>query len=184
PFQPRKRWLQPYNMGRRSLCRFGGWVFGGTPAWLLSRVSHLAAFPGLERTLRILIDWFLDIPFRADIAVLAPDATERLQRLHFEPGDEVIRQGEEGETAYVVESGQLEVVRNGRRLGELGEGECFGEIALMGATKRTATVRCLTACELTVLTREDFHGLSVGSGALAKALRKQVEERLQQQAAV
>lgn len=184
PFQPRKRWLQPYNMGRRSLCRLGGWGFGGTPAWLLSRVSHLAAFPGLERNLRILIDWFLDIPFRADIAVLAPDATERLQRLHFEPGDEVIRQGEEGETAYVVESGQLEVVRNGRRLGDLGEGECFGEIALMGATKRTATVRCLTACELTVLTREDFHGLSVGSGALAKALRKQVEERLQQQAAV
>lgn len=184
PFRSRARWLQPYNMGRRSLCRIGGWVIGGTPAWLLSRVSHLAAFPGLERNLRILIDWFLDIPFRADIAVLAPEPTERLQRLHFEPGDEVIRQGEEGETAYIVESGRLEVVRNGRRLSELGVGECFGEIALMGATKRTATVRCVTPCELTVLTREDFHGLSVGSGALAKAIRKQAEERLQAQGAV
>ena len=49
-----------------------------------------ANFRGLERNLRILIDWLLDIPFRHDIAVLAPDQTERLQRGHYEVGDEVI----------------------------------------------------------------------------------------------
>jgi CRP-like cAMP-binding protein len=75
---------------------------------------------------------------RNDIAVLAPDPTARLQRAHFEPGDEVIRQGDEGETAYVIESGRLEVLKDGSKLGELGEGDCFGEIALLCKVRRTA----------------------------------------------
>jgi len=179
PFRPRKRLLEPYNMGRRSLCRAGWFTFGGAPAWIVSRLTNLLAMPGLERNLRILMDWLLDIPFRNDIAVLAPDPTERLQRAHFEPGDEVIRQGDEGETAYVVESGRLEVLKDGSKLGELGEGDCFGEIALLSKVRRTATVRCLTACELAVLARADFGALTAGFGSLAEAIRKQAEERAQ-----
>ena len=121
----------------------------------------------------------LDIPFRNDIAVLAPDPTERLQRAHFEPGDEVIHQGDEGETAYVIESGRLEVLKDGNKLWELGEGDCFGEIALLSKVRRTATVRCLTACELAVLARDDFGVLATGFGSLAEAIRKQAEERAQ-----
>ena len=176
-FKPKGRWLKPYNMGRHSVCQIGPWQFGGTPAWVISRSTNLFALPGLERNLRILIDWFLDIPFRADIAVLAPDATERLQKCHFEAGDEVIRQGDEGETAYVIESGRLEAIKDGRKVNELGPGDFFGEIALVSNVKRTATVRCLTSCELTLLTRDDFQMLAVGSGTLAQAIRRQIEER-------
>jgi hypothetical protein len=117
PFRLRKRLLEPYNMGRHSLCRLGGFTFGGAPAWIVSRLTNLLALPGLERNLRILMDWVLDIPFRNDIAVLAPDPTERLQRAHFEPGDEIIRQGDEGETAYVIESGRLRCSRTGANWG-------------------------------------------------------------------
>jgi NADH dehydrogenase FAD-containing subunit/uncharacterized membrane protein YphA (DoxX/SURF4 family) len=173
PFRPRERLLKPYNMGRRSLCSLGGFTFGGALAWIVSRLTNLLALPGLERNLRILIDWLLDIPFRSDIAVLAPDPTERLQRAHFEPGDEVIRQGDEGETAYVITSGRVEVLQDGNKLGELGEGDSFGEIALLSNVRRTATVRCLTACDLTVLARDDFRALTMGFGSLAEAIRKQ-----------
>ena len=176
-FKPKEHWLKIYNMGRRSICRLGPLSFSGTFAWFLSRVTNLAALPGLERNLRILIDWCLDVPFRADIAVLTPDATERLQRLHFEPGDEVIRQDERGDTAYIVQSGRLEVLKNGKKVGELTEGDHFGEIALLQDSIRTATVRCLTSCELTVLTGEDFLSLSVGSSVMAKAIQQQIEER-------
>ena len=150
---------------------------GGVPAWFLSRMTNLATMPGLERNLRILIDWTLDVPFRADIAVLAPDVTSKLQKLHLEAGDEIIRQGEQGETAYIVQSGRVEIIKSGKKVGELAAGDFFGEIALVSDTKRTATVRCLTACELTVLSREDFHSLSVGSSVLAKAIKHQIEER-------
>ena len=182
-YRPKKRGLQVFNMGRRSLCRIGPVWVGGTLAWLISRTTNIAALPGLERNLRILLDWFLDIPFRADIAVLAPDATAKLQRLHFEAGDEVIRQGDEGDCAYIVQSGQLQALKDGRVVGGLGIGDCFGEIALIQDGPRTATVRCLTACELTVMSRDDFHGFSVGSSVIAKVLRQQAEERVKAQSA-
>jgi NADH dehydrogenase FAD-containing subunit/uncharacterized membrane protein YphA (DoxX/SURF4 family) len=174
---PHKRFLKTYNMGRRSLCSIGGLIVTGTPAWILSRLSNLLALPGLERNLRILMDWMLDIPFRSDIAVLAPDQTERLRRKHFEPGDVVFSQGEVGETAYIVESGRLEVVRDGKKVAELAKGECFGEIALLTGEKRTATICCATACDLTILSRVDFRILTSGQGALAQAIHKQAAER-------
>jgi CRP-like cAMP-binding protein len=46
-------------------------------------------------------------------------------------------------------------------------------IALLSNVRRTATVRCLTACELTVLARDDFRALTTGFGSLAEAIRKQ-----------
>jgi len=176
-FSRHNRFFKSYNMGRRSLCSLGGLIVTGTPAWILSRLSNLIALPGLERNLRILMDWILDIPFRNDIAVLAPDQTEHLQRKHFEAGDTVISQGDTGDTAYIIESGRLEVLRDGKKMAELGEGDCFGEIALLSDVQRTATVRCLTPCELTVLARDDFQTLTSGQGALAQAIRKQATER-------
>ena len=176
-FQFRKRLALAFNMGRHSIAKVFGWTIGGVPAWFLSRMTNLATMPGLERNLRILIDWTLDVPFRADIAVLAPDVTSKLQKLHLEAGDEIIRQGEQGETAYIIQSGRVEIIKSGKRVGELGAGDFFGEIALVSDTKRTATVRCLTACELTVLSREDFQSLSVGSSVLAKAIKHQIEDR-------
>ena len=173
----RRRLLKPYNMGRRSLSSVGGCMISGTPAWLLSRLTNLAELPGLERNLRILIDWLLDIPFRHDIAVLAPDRTERLQRRHYEPGDEVITEGDIGDTAYIVNAGRLTVLRDGIEVAQLSEGDCFGEIALLSGVRRTATVRCLTACDLTVLVRDDFQALSAGRGALAAAIRRQADDR-------
>jgi len=173
---PHRRFFKSYNMGRRSLCSVGGLIVTGMPAWVLSRLSNLVALPGLERNLRILIDWLLDIPFRNDIAVLALDQTERLQRKRFEPGDEVISQGDAADTAYIVESGRLEVLKDGEKVDEVAEGDCFGEMALLSGAKRTATIRCLTPCELTVLGRDDFQTLTSGQGALARAIRKQAEE--------
>ncbi len=177
-FRFKQRFVIAFNMGRQSIARILGITATGLPAWFCSRISNLMTMPGLERNLRILIDWTLDVPFRADIAVLAPEMSSRLQVLHFEAGDEIIRQGEVGDTAYVLRSGQLEVLRNGKRVGELAPGDLFGEVALFKQSKRTATVRCLTPCELTVFAREDFEALSVGSSSLAKAIRQQASERL------
>lgn len=176
-YRPRRRLLKPYNMGRRSLCSVGGLIISGTPAWMLSRLTNLAELPGLERNLRIVIDWLLDIPFRQDIAVLAPDRTERLQRGHYEAGDAVITEGDVGDTAYIVNAGRLAVLKNGVQVAELSEGDCFGEIALLSGVRRTATVRCLTACDLTMLVRDDFDVLSAGRGALAAAIRRQADDR-------
>ena len=61
------------------------------------------------------------------------------------PGEIIVRQGEVGDCMYVIQSGKVEVVQEseGRelRMAELGEGDFFGEMALIENEVRSATVR-------------------------------------------
>ena len=162
--------------------------FGGLPAWILARAYCLLTLPGLERNLRVLVDWVLDVPFRNDIVVLAPQRTHKLGRAHYEPGDEVVRQGEPGECAYVILDGEVEVLRqvNGRwqQINRLKAGECFGEIALLADVPRIATVRCMTAVDLVVLPRDQFMTLAGGYRDLGIALKERMTERISQNEAL
>jgi hypothetical protein len=155
--------------------------FAGIPAWIVARGMCLVTLPGLERNLRALADWLLDIPFRGDIAVLAPQPTRKLDRAHFEPGDVIIRQGDRGDCAYLIRSGEVEVVvREGdqqRQIATLKSGDCFGEIALLTDAPRTATVRCVTPVDLLVLPRAEFMSLAEGYRDFGRALRSQMTER-------
>ena len=176
-YQQRDRLIKPYSIGFHSFCALTGFTFSGWIAWLLSRLSQLLAMPGLEKNLRIMIDWALVIPFRSDIAVLAPAPAARLQKVRFEKGDEVFQQGEEAEMAYVVESGRLEVIKDDNKVGELGPGDYFGEITQTYLNRRAETVRCISACELTVLSQNDFKVLTKGSGLMSKALQHLAADR-------
>ncbi len=62
-------------------------------------------------------------------------------------GEIILREGEVGDCIYVIQSGRVEVLheRNGKavQLVVLGEGDTFGEIALLERGTRSATVRAL-----------------------------------------
>ena len=171
PYRPHARPVKTFAIGFNSFCDAKAFTFSGRAAWFLSRLGQLLAMPGLEKNLRIMIDWALVIPFRSDIAVLAPALVSRLQKVRFERGDEVFRQGDEAEMAYVVESGRLEVLKDGRKVGELGVGDYFGEITQAYLNRRAETIRCSSACELTVLSQSDFKVLAKGGGLMGKALQ-------------
>jgi CRP-like cAMP-binding protein len=55
-------------------------------------------------------------------------------------GTELITEGEEGSTMYVVLDGTARVSRNGRKLRSIGPGDTVGELALLSKGPRTATV--------------------------------------------
>jgi CRP-like cAMP-binding protein len=81
----------------------------------------------------------------------------RLVRLEIpEAGTEVIRQGDNGDGFYIIESGSAEVLIEGFTVGILDAGESFGERALLRDVPRTASVRSLTPMQLLMLSREDF----------------------------
>jgi CRP-like cAMP-binding protein len=142
----------------------------------------LLTLPGLERNIRVLIDWILDIPFRNDIVVLAPQRTHKLSYAHYEIGDEIVRQGEKGDCAYILLAGGVEVLRqvNGRleQVTRLNPGDCFGEIALLCDVPRTATIKCLTPVDVVVLPRDQFLTLAKGYRDLGNALKARVVERM------
>src|ERR1700682_2613006 len=78
-------------------------------------------------------------------------------------GETLIRQGDPGDTFYIVREGELEVVvsANGarRRANLLHPGDFFGEIALLYQVPRTATVRARTLASVWELGRQDFRDL-------------------------
>lgn len=176
-YRPHPRPVKTFAIGFHSFCDAKLFAFSGMAAWFMSRLGQLLAMPGLEKNLRIMIDWALVIPFRSDIAVLAPVPVSRLQKIRFEKGEEVFRQGDEAEMAYVVESGRLEVCKDDRKVGELGVGDYFGEISQAYLNRRSETIRCVTACELTVLSQNDFKVLTKGSGLMGKALQHLAKDR-------
>jgi CRP-like cAMP-binding protein len=87
----------------------------------------------------------------------------RFERVRAARGDVVIREGDEGNHYYVVESGRFQVERlvGGAKvvLAELKSGDAFGEEALVSEAKRNATVTALTAGQVLRLGRGHFNEL-------------------------
>ncbi|MBM4245408.1 MAG: cyclic nucleotide-binding domain-containing protein [Deltaproteobacteria bacterium] len=105
-------------------------------------------------------------------------------QLRFEPGDVVFRQGEPGDLAFSIVSGEVEILREmpdggERLLATMGPGEYFGEMALISDAARTATVRARTAVEVVGIGRADFTTLY----AYLPGFQQRVETLMRQRAA-
>lgn len=150
-----------------SLVKIYGFTFSGLIAWLLARYSCLLTLPTLERNLRILIDWLLDIPFKQDIVTISPQLTKKFARAHYEAGDVIIHQNETSECAYLLLSGEVSVLKtvNGviKEVAKLQKGELFGELASISKTERTTTIKCLTSTDVLILPQDQFLKLLSGS---------------------
>jgi CRP-like cAMP-binding protein len=86
-----------------------------------------------------------------------------------------MRQGERGDRAWLIESGELEILLttpNGetKRLGTVGKGAVVGEMALIDDGERSATVRSLTEVTCVEVTRDAFRQLLKRSPPLASYL--------------
>jgi CRP/FNR family cyclic AMP-dependent transcriptional regulator len=74
-------------------------------------------------------------------------------------GKEMTRQGERGREFFVLLEGDADVIKNGRRINQLGAGDFFGEIALVSDTPRTATVTATSPVRALVITDRSFRRL-------------------------
>jgi rhodanese-related sulfurtransferase len=87
----------------------------------------------------------------------------RFERVAARRGESVIKEGDEGEYYYLIESGRFQVGRlvGGAEvvLAELRSGDAFGEEALVSEAKRNATVTALSDGQLMRLKRSDFNEL-------------------------
>ena len=122
---------------------------------------------------------------------LAPDALDALAgeagERFLAGGDELFREGDPGDAAYLILSGRLRAVRQDsggeRLLQEMGPGEFVGEMPLVRPGPRAATVRAVRDSHLATLTPESFERVTERhpkvlhriAGILVDRLRAQVE---------
>jgi CRP-like cAMP-binding protein len=74
-------------------------------------------------------------------------------------GKVLARQGQTGTECFVVVSGRAEVTRGGVRVGELGPGQFFGEMALLERQPRVASVTTTEPSTVLVMTAKAFDEL-------------------------
>lgn len=77
----------------------------------------------------------------------------------FKTGDHILIEGEEGYLMFFLLRGSVEVVVGDqqKRVGVLKEGSAFGEMALFGMRRRTATIRAMEMCDCRVVNYQDFN---------------------------
>ena len=103
----------------------------------------------------------------------------------YRKGKRVVRQGTHGTSAFLIKKGKVEVYiedaeGNKKVLAQLKENDLFGEMALISACERTATVIAIEDCEIAVLTREKFLPPPDNSPAVVR-LKSIMKQRLKNQ---
>jgi len=88
-----------------------------------------------------------------------------MDTIYFKKGDDIIKEGAIGNSAYIIEQGAVEVSKltpHGEKqvLGVLERSEIFGEMALIDGLPRSASVKALENCVVSVCSKETFNYLA------------------------
>lgn len=125
-----------------------------------------------------------NVPLFSQLSPADLQRVEEVARERAYPKNSVILfEDDPGDSLFVVKQGQVKVVligEDGREviLSVLGEGQFFGEMALLDDEPRSAHVIAMEDSTLVVLRREDFQGILLQSPALALALLRELTRRL------
>lgn len=160
-------------------------VFGvnvsGFLAWFLWRTIYLMKLPGWGRRLKVAASWTFDLFLPPELVQLKLDNSMGVAHEHFEPGQEIFRQGDLGDRIYIISRGKAEVIHDndGRdiSLALLGPGEYFGEMALLNQTTRNATVRCLESLDVLSIHKREFSVLAANLPAMRESFEQVMKQR-------
>ncbi|MCE1246507.1 MAG: cyclic nucleotide-binding domain-containing protein [Firmicutes bacterium] len=113
-----------------------------------------------------------------ELGIIAQKAVEK----SFSRGDVIFRQGEQGDSLYLVVGGKVRVVReDGQKketLAILEERTCFGEMAILSEEVRSATIEALETLTLLKIDREEFRQLILKKPEMAFPIFRILIERL------
>lgn len=128
------------------------------------------------------IELFKDLK-EDDLQKIAEKLTEKV----YPPNSVILKEGSSGDTMYFIKEGAVEVKRKEPYLGinltvtTLGKGECFGEMALLNETPRSATVLVTTQTTvLLCLHKNNFYKIMLQHPSMAIFLTKVLAKRLEE----
>lgn len=107
-----------------------------------------------------------------------------MQIVRFKAGDRIIYEGDQGDTAFLINSGVVEVSVGKedklKVLGRLNAGEVFGEMCLIDPGPRSATVRAIIDTECVMTTYDEFTAAMHDKPETALVFLKTLVRRLRQ----
>jgi NADH dehydrogenase len=159
-----------------------GFRLSGFLAWWLYRTYYLIQLPRLERKLRVVTDWTLELAFHRDIVQMDTSRSHGISRAHYEPGALIYREGDLARNFYTILSGRVQVVRQ-QAGGEspvatLEAGEYFGEMSLLQGLRHSASVRALIPTDVLIMSGPDFKALAGSSTYFGETLAEVMRRRL------
>lgn len=93
-------------------------------------------------------------------------------------GRVVAQQGSSADEFFVIIDGTVSVERDGQHLRDMGPGDFFGELAMLGKIPRTATVTCTSPCRLLVVGHREFNSLLASYPTVQGAVLHAVAQRI------
>ena len=111
---------------------------------------------------------------KGELARIAALTTE----IEVPSGRVLMRQGDPGRECFVIEEGTARATIRGRKSTTMGPGDCFGEMALLHAAPRSASVTAESDMRLLVLTSREFSTLLEDVPSVARKVLAAVGERL------
>ncbi|HVS04707.1 MAG TPA: FAD-dependent oxidoreductase [Candidatus Dormibacteraeota bacterium] len=159
---------------RYGVAQVRGIALHGWPASVVSRGLFLSFMPTWRRRLALALHWMGSAVLPDHLTPLPLGRSNTVIPMRFGAGELIVREGDMSGRFYIITSGQVEVVQQvdgkERLIRRLGPGDHFGEIALLGNRRRTATVRTVTDTSVLSLARQDFAALVEHLPALQDAL--------------
>ena len=98
--------------------------------------------------------------------------------LSVEEGFVLTKEGTHGRECFVIAEGKARVTIGGKKVGEVGPGECVGEMALLDGGQRTATVTAESLMNTYVLSVSEFRSLLDVNPSILRNIATSLAQRL------
>ncbi|MBC8071030.1 MAG: cyclic nucleotide-binding domain-containing protein, partial [Deltaproteobacteria bacterium] len=112
-----------------------------------------------------------------DLATLARHAEQRT----YPAGERMVTEGEQGDEFYLIIRGQATLTREGDEvITKLGPGDAFGELAVLDAGPRNATVTAVAETEVLAITSEEFYEILYEQAEIAEGVIRMLVKRIRE----
>ena len=167
PFQYKSKGALASLGAGRGVAEVFGLKLTGRVAWLLWRVYYISLLPGAQARVSVLWNWLMDGLSRRSVAQINSQTDPGTRYVCFRAGDRIYENGSRADGLYTIISGAVRITSMDSETGLeksriLAVGEHFGELMLLGATRRIATAVAAEDTKVLVMTQQEFLKLAEG----------------------